>query len=643
MNLKNDFIKIKYYLKRYGFFSTLKKVLKKIFRIKENRKSNQEQYINWINKNEPSNDELEKQKKTKFEYEPKISVVVPMYNTKERFLEELVNSLRSQTYSNWELCLADGSQCENENFKKYYESDKRIKYKFLNENKGISENTNEAIKMADGEYIGFLDHDDLISDDCLFEVVKSLNETCDKTSQNGLYVKNTDIKSNYFADFIYTDEDKIDDETGERFEPYFKTDFSPETLECNNYITHFVVVKKELLKNVGNLNSKFNGAQDFDFILRATKNSKKIIHISKILYHWRVHRDSTANVADSKPYAYEAGVKVIDEYLKSSNKSGTVEFGQDVPGIYKIKYDVIGNPRVSIIIPNKDNVKILKNCIESIIKNTTYNNYEIVIIENNSEKKETFEYYKKIVENNKIKILNYNKETILDSFGEKNITNEKYSNNEVVENKNEFNYSKLINFGVQNVDGEYILQLNNDTKLLTKDWLEQFIGYAQNKEIGAIGARLYYEDKTIQHAGIAIGISGIAGNELVNLHYGTHAYFGREAATRNISAVTGACLFSRRELYQEVGYMDENNFKVAFNDVDFCLKILEKGYRNLYIPYIELIHYESKTRGYELSEEKQNRFDNECTNFKNKWKKYIDYDPYYNINFTRDTCNFDIK
>ncbi len=526
MNLQNNFNKLKYYFRRYGFFKTLCKVLKRVLHIKENRKSNQEQYKIWIEKNEPKAGELEFQRNFKFENKPKISVVVPMYNTEKTFFRELIDSLENQTYPNWELCLADGSEEKNEDLKKYYESNEKIKYKFLNSNKGISENTNEAIKMATGEFIGFLDHDDLLAQDCLYEVVKIINK-----------IKN--------VDFIYTDEDKIDEQC-ERFEPYFKPDFSPETLECNNYITHFVIVKKDLLKKVGMLNSKFNGAQDFDFVLRATEKANKVVHISKILYHWRVHKSSTANVADSKPYAYEAGVKVIEEHLKRTNKKGSVEFGQDVPGIYKVKFTIKGRPKVSILIPNKDNISLLKNCINSILSITTYQNYEIDIIENNSTQKETFEYYKEISQNSKIKILDYNTNEICDKFELENVKlNIEYK---------EFNYSSLINFGVQNVDGDFILQLNNDTKVLTKDWLELFIGYAQNKEIGVVGARLYYEDKSIQHAGIAIGLSGIAGNLLVNLPFGQHAYFGREAATRNVSAVTGACLFCRRELYEEVRF-----------------------------------------------------------------------------------------
>ena len=617
--MKRNFEKVKYYFRRYGIIETLKKILKRIFHITENRMSNQEQYKAWMKNNLPTEKDYEFQINRKFDSNPKISLVVPMYNTNEAFFQELLNSVKNQTYSNWELCLADGSDIENINFKNLFENESRIKYKFLNKNEGIADNTNEAIKMATGDFIGFLDHDDLLSRDALYEIVKVINE-------------------NMGVDFIYTDEDKID-EKGNFFEPYFKPDYSPETLECNNYITHFVVVNCNLMKKVGYINSKFNGAQDFDFVLRATQKANKVIHISKILYHWRSAENSTANIASAKPYAYETGVDVIKENLKQLKKDAIVEYGQDVPGIYKVKYKVIGKPKVSILIPNKDNIKLLKNCITSILKMTSYNNYEIIIIENNSEKNETFKFYNELLKINKVKILNYNKNTILDNNGEKEV---KFKNN--LENAKEFNYSKLINFGVKNCNGEYILQLNNDTKLLSKDWLEFFIGYAQQKEIGAISGRLYYNDKTIQHAGIIVGISGIAGNALVNLPYGKHAYFGRESAIRNVSAVTGACLFCRKELYEEVEYMDENNFKVAFNDVDFCLKLLKKGYRNLYIPYVELFHYESKSREYEYSKAKEERFNLECENFKEKWKDFLEKgDPYYNKNFTRKTCNYDIE
>ena len=615
MDIKSNFKKTKYYLKRYGILNTIKKMLKRILRIRENKKSNQEQYEIWRNKNKY---DLEKQKNTEFSYSPKISIVVPMYKTNMKFFEELINSLKNQTYSKWELCLADGSPEKNKEFEKIIENNNKIKYKFLGKNEGISENTNEAIKMATGEYIGFLDHDDTLSENALYEIVNCLNK--DKS-----------------VDFIYTDEDKLD-QNYMYFDPYFKPDFSPETLECNNYITHFVVVKKDLIDKIGMLDSKYNGAQDFDFVLRATEKSKKIVHIPKVLYHWRVHRESTAFLPDTKPYAFEAGKRAVEAHLNRIGKKANVEESQDVPGAYKINYEIVGNPNITIIIPNKDNIKLLKRCINSILKLTTYKNYEIFIIENNSIKNTTFKYYKKIAKNTKIKILNYNKNTIMDLNGERKL---ELDNNE--NSKLEFNYSSLINFGVKNSKSDFILQLNNDTLLLTPNWLEIFIGYAQNKEIGAVGARLYYPDKTIQHAGIILGINGIAGNALVNLPYGKHAYFGIEAITRNVSAVTGACLFCRRNLYEEVGFMDNKKFKVAFNDVDFCLKLLERGYRNIYNPYIELIHYESKTRGYEDSPEKIKRFEKETENFRKRWSKLLRNDPYYNPNLSRKTVNYDIK
>lgn len=591
--------RIFYHIKRYGMGRTIKKIVTRIFRL--NRRQNQSEkeiYQTWILEKEPTEKDLEKQKQHEFEYQPKISIVVPMYNTNETFFLELLHSVLIQTYPNWELCFADGSNERNETVDALCSRSSRVKYQFLGENKGISENTNIALGMSEGDFVAFLDHDDTLPPFALYEIVKTINE-------------------NPTVELIYSDEDKIA-KKGERFAPYFKPHFSPETLECNNYMTHLVVMKRSLVDKIGKLDSRFDGAQDFDFVLRGTENTENIVHIPKILYHWRAHEKSTANVADTKNYAYEAGVKVVAEHLKRMGKEGIVENPGEVPGIYKIKYEIKGNPKVSILIPNHNHHRVLKKCLKSILTLTTYENYEILILENNSTEKETFAFYEKITENPKIQVLEMK--------------------------ENEFNYSKIINFGVKHATGDFILQLNNDTKLLTPDWLENFIGYAQNKEIGAVGARLYYPDKSIQHAGIAYGIAEKAGNLLVGLPYGTHDTFGREAATRNVSAVTGACLFARREIYEEVGFMDEELFKVAFNDVDFCLKILEKGYRVVYNPYVELIHDESKTRGYEDTPEKKNRFERETKNFQHKWKHLLDKgDPYYNPNLSREDCNFTIK
>jgi GT2 family glycosyltransferase len=330
-----------------------------------------------------------------------------------------------------------------------------------------------------------------------------------------------------------------------------------------------------------------------------------------------MHSHSTAMISDAKPYAYESGLRAIKDHLDRLGLKANVTNGGDTNGVYKTEYEVIGNPKVSIIIPNKDGLNYLKKCIDSILKLTKYENYEIVIVENNSENKSTFDYYKQLEENKKIKILIYPEKG--------------------------FNYSKIINYGVKNTESDFILQLNNDTELLTPNWLEQFIGFAQRNDVGAVGARLYYEDMSIQHAGIVIGIGGVAANMLSGLPKNTFGYFGKECLTQNMSAVTGACLFTRRAIYEEVGYMDEEKFKVAFNDVDFCLKIREKEYLIIYDPYIKLVHYESKTRGYEDTVEKKERFDNEVLCFLDKWAHILESgDPYYNINLTLDKSDYSV-
>ena len=602
MNIQHRYNQVKFYVKKYGIIKTIQKVILKIWHKITNKNTcadTKEVYQLWREKNEPNEKELEEQRKKQFKINPKISLVVPMYNTPLRFFEELVDCLIEQTYSNWELCLADGSPEENKNLKKILEKDNRIKYKFLNKNQGISGNTNEALNLATGDFIALLDHDDLLPVFCLYEIVKCINEHPE-------------------VEFIYTDEDKIEGEKENRKDPYFKPDFSMDTLRANNYITHLSVFKKELMDKLGGFREEYNGAQDFDIIIRATENTKHIVHIPKVLYHWRIHPDSTAMVSDAKPYAYEAGIKVIEDHLQRQGLKAKVSHGGDIKGIYGVQYEVEGNPKVSIVIPNKDSIKLLKDCIESILKITTYENYEILIVENNSQESKTFEYYETIQKNDKIKVITYPEKG--------------------------FNYSKIVNFGVKNSDAEYVLQLNSDTEIMTPDWLQKFIGFAQREDVGAVGARLYYEDKSIQHAGIVVGIGNLAANMLTGLPYGMHAYFGKDCLIQNMSAVTGACLFARRNIYEEVGYMDEEDFKVAFNDVDFCLKIREKGYKVIYNPYIELMHYESKTRGYEDTPEKKARFEKESNRFREKWKEVLEKgDPYYNVNLSKTTAQYDIK
>lgn len=555
-------------------------------------------YEKWIELNEPNEEELENQRKTKFEIEPKISIIIPMYNTPKKFFEELVDSLIQQTYRNWELCLADGSNEEDEELKEIYKKDDRIKYKFIGENKGISENTNEALNLATGDYIALLDHDDLLPVFSLFEIVKCINNHPE-------------------VDFIYTDEDKFEELGGKRYDPYFKSDFGPDTLRANNFICHFSVFRKDLMDKLGGFRKEFDGAQDYDIILRMSENAKHIIHIPKILYHWRVHELSTAKAgAHAKPYAYEAGKKAVQAQIDRLGLKGHVEDGNTL-GTYKVNYEIEENPKVSIIIPNKDYISILKVCLKSITKLTTYKNYEIVVVENNSTEKETFDYYKKIDGKDNIKVVYYPEK--------------------------EFNYSKIINFGVRNCSGDYVIQLNNDTELLTPNWLEEMLGFAQREDVGAVGVKLFYPDKTIQHAGIIIGIGGVAGHVFKNTPHNMHGYFSKDSMIQNLSAVTAACIMTPKKIYEDIGYMDED-FKVAFNDVDFCLRIRQLGKLIVYNPYVQFLHYESKSRGYEDTPEKQARFKGEIDRFYEKWQSFLDKgDPYYNINLRLDNDQCAIK
>jgi len=606
MNLKHISNEVKYYLKTYGFKNTVKKCIKvtgkKVKRIFTGTKVEMvpsESYQKWVKNNTPTKKQLEEQRNYKFEKNPKISIIVPMYNTPLNFFKELVDSLINQTYTNWELCLADGSKERNEKIEKLCSKDKRIVYKFLNDNQGISGNTNEALKLATGDYIALLDHDDLLPIYSLFEYVKLINEHPN-------------------AEFIYSDEDKITTLNKPRFEPHFKPDFSIDFLRTNNYICHFSMFKKELMDKLGGFRSKYDGAQDFDIILRMSENVESyanIYHIPKVLYHWRVHAASTAGSGEAKTYAFDSGVLAVQDHLDRVGIKAKVEHGATL-GTYKANYEIIGEPKVSIVIPNKDGVDMLKRCINSIKEKSTYDNYEIIVVENNSETEEIQEYYKVIDKEKNIKVITYPKKG--------------------------FNYSAIINYGVKNAKGEYIVQLNNDTEIITPNWIEEMLGFAQRKDVGAVGARLYFEDNTIQHAGLFVGVDTIAGQPFKGMAKGMHGYFARESSVQDMSAVTAACMMNRKELYEEVGYMNED-LPVSFNDVDFCLKLRQKGYLVVYNPWVELMHYESKTRGYEVSEEKQKRFLKEINTFLGLWKPVLDAgDPYYNKNFSLDKC-YDVK
>ncbi len=626
--IKHRINQIKFYIGKYGFIKTIKKciktVLRKIIRFLKGEKDLQYgDYGGWIKYNEPKDADIKNQMKKKFDISPKISIIVPMYNTKEKFFKGLIDSVIAQSYSNWELCLADGSPKQNENFKKYYEKDERIKYKFLGENKGIAGNTNEAIKMATGDFIALLDHDDLLAEYALYEVVYAINKFPN-------------------SEFLYSDEDKID-ENDNRYDAYFKPDFAPDTLRCQNYICHFSIFKKELMEKLNGFKENYDGAQDYDIFLRMSEITKpeNITHIPKILYHWRVHSESTAKLnSHAKNYAFEAGKRAIEDHLKRIGLEGTVLEGC-IEGIYRIDYKVKGEPKVSIVIPNKDGKDILKTCIDSILEKSTYKNYEIVVTENNSETEEIFEYYKELLKIDNIKIANYNTGKLIEN--EEECSLEYSKKNERKDLKHEFNYSAIVNFGVRNSIGEYTIQLNNDTELITPNWLELMLGFCQREDVGAVGVKLYFPDETIQHAGIIVGIGGIAGNRFKSIPKNGHGYFAKESMTENLSAVTAACIMTPRKIYDEVGFMDEN-LAVAFNDVDFCLKIREKGYLVVYNPFVEFWHYESKTRGQENTPAKIKRFQGEICRFEQRWPEILDSgDPYYNINLSLDTEVYHMK
>lgn len=555
-------------------------------------------YKEWYENHKVSQEELEKQKKKVFVYAPKISILVPVYNTPQVFLKQMIQSVRKQTYANWELCIANANP-DNEEVKQileiYTKKDDRIKVVNVPENEGIAQNTNRALDIATGEFSGLLDHDDLLEENALYEIVSCLNKK-----------KETDV--------LYTDEDKVTTDLDEYFLPNFKPDFNLDMLRANNYICHFFVAKKELIEKVGGFRAEYNGAQDYDLILRCTEQAQNVAHIAKILYHWRVHKESTADNPLSKMYAYEAGKKAIEGHLARCHTDGEV-LQTDNLGFYRVKYPVKGKPLVSILIPNKDQVDTLDKCLRSIEERTDYDNYEIIIIENNSTEQKTFDYYNQIC-NDKIRVVYW---------------------------KKEFNYSAINNFGVEQAKGEYLLLLNNDMEVISRDWMSELLGHCQRPEVGAVGARLYYPDDTVQHAGIIIGIGGVAGSVFVGMKRGYTGYMHRAAIQQDLSAVTAACMMIKRSVFEEAGRLEEQ-LKVAFNDVDLCLKIRKNGYLIVYDPYVELYHYESKTRGAEDTKEKVRRFQSEIEYMRCHWIDILkNGDPAYNPNLTLKKWDYSLK
>jgi len=555
------------------------------------------EYTYWMKKHTPTEKELESQRGFEFEYKPLFSVVVPLYNTPERYLRDMVESVLAQTYQNWELCLADGSSEVNDiaSIIQGY-GDERIKYKKLEKNYGIAGNSNEAIKMATGDYVGLLDHDDTLMPHALFENVKLINADPD-------------------FEFIYCDEDKLSEGGNLRFFPFFKPDFSPNMLYAFNYITHFAVFKKTLLDEIGYFSDQYNGAQDYDLILRATEKAKKVGHISDILYNWRVSETSTAFDSESKKYTTDAGKAAIEAALKRRKIDAEVKPLQ-WDNYFNVEYKIATpQPLISILIPSHNEAETLKRCIDSIIKKTTWDNYEIVVVENNSTDEETFAYYKILEKQPKVRVVTWN---------------------------HPFNFAAVNNFAVSQAKGEVLLFLNNDTSIISPDWLEQMAMHALRPDVGAVGAKLYYPDDTLQHGGIILRIGGVAGHAHKTVYRTDMGSFARLQIVHDLSAVTAACMMTRRDVFEEVEGFDET-FVLAFNDVDFCLKVREKGYSVLWTPFAELYHYESKTRGYEDTPDKVNRFNGECRRWLLKWMEKYPVDPFYNKNLTQRHENFAIN
>lgn len=558
-------------------------------------------YVHYIQNCEPTASELHRQQtqSQEFDYNPLISIVVPVYNTDSKMLTEMIESVRQQTYDNWQLCLADGKSQKKEvieMLKRYESIDKRINCKYLSENQGIVGNSNEALKMAKGEFTALLDHDDLLSPWALFEIVRTLND-------------------DHEIDMLYSDEDKIAADSSKRYQPHFKPDWSPDLLRSYNYITHLFVARTSLISQVGGFRPGYDGSQDHDLIFRVSERARRIHHIPSILYHWRSHESSTALNPLSKSYTLAAGVKAINDHLQRIGLCGQASFDAEI-GIYHINYELKNQPLVSIIIPNYEQKDILERCINSIKTKSSYINYEIIIIENNSKKQDIFDYYKKLELDSHIKVVTW-PET--------------------------FNYSAINNFGVKHATGEFLILLNNDTEIITPDWIEQMLQYAQREDVGCVGAKLYYTNGLIQHAGVVLGFQGIAAHSFCQLPGDYHGYMNRAIVVQNVSAVTAACMMIRKNLFLQVDGLDES-LAVAFNDIDFCLKIRSLGKLNIFNPRAELYHHESLSRGYEDTEEKQKRFASEINRFKSKWSAELKKgDPYYSPHLDLELMPFRIS
>ena len=602
---------------RIGFYGSFRGILKKLDAKRIEKKVKKRHGTAGF----PTPEEAKKQRETVFPKKIKISILVPLYNTPKKFLMQAIESVMAQTYENWELCLADGSDAEHayveqicrayadkdcEYLKEHPQvgglvnTESRILYRKLEKNGGISENTNRCLEMATGEYIGLFDHDDILHPAVLFEYMKAI---CERD-----------------ADYIYCDETTFHGNSIDRMITlHFKPDFAIDNLRANNYICHFSVFDRKLLEGGELFRSAFDGSQDHDMILRLTSKAKQIVHIPKLMYYWRSHKGSVASDINAKDYAIAAAKGAVADHLRSQGfENFEISSTKAFETIFRIRYEIKGNSKITIVIPNKDHCEDLKRCVTSILEKSSYDNYEIIIVENNSTSDEVFRYYDELRKNALIRIVTY---------------------------QGEFNYSRINNLGVSKADGDYVILLNNDTQVITLNWMEELLMYAQREDVGAVGAKLYYGDRTIQHAGVVIGLG--AHRTAGHTHYGVSAnnlgYMGRLCYAQNVTAVTGACLMVKKRIYEEAGGLDES-FAVSLNDVDFCLRLREAGYLNVFTPFAELYHFESVSRGLDDQGEKAVRYNEESERFREKWQEMLEKgDPYYNPNFSLDRSDFALK
>jgi len=561
-----------------------------------------EDYQRWWQKNAPRPADLQQMADTvcALKYQPLISVVMPTYNTPISFLQEAIESVISQVYPHWKLCIADDASSDSEvrqvlNF--YAAKDSRIKVCFRVENGHISAASNSALELATGEFVTLLDHDDLLTPDALYEVALLLNRRPE-------------------ADMIYSDEDKIN-EKYQLCDPFFKPDWSPDSFLSQMYTCHLGVYRRELIERIGRFRVGYEGSQDYDLVLRLTEQTSSIFHIPKILYHWRIHSASASFSAEVKPYAYLAATKAIQEAIQRRGEPGKVFQHLKSKGTYIVRYKIRDYKKVSIIIPTRNLGQVLDRCLNSIFTKTTYPNYEVILIDNGSDESEAL--------------------NVIERWKEKESSRFKCYRLDIP-----FNHSKLNNYAVEKAEGNYLLFLNNDTEVLVPDWIEGMVEQAQRPTIGAVGAFLLYpDDDTIQHAGVVLGLRGLANHSHKNFPHHSFGYFGKLCSVSNYSAVTGACLMCRRDLFQQVRGFEEE-LAVAFNDVDFCLKILKEGYFNVCLPHVVLYHHESKSRGSDDTPEKQSRVGREIQFMQARWKAVIDRDPHYSIHLTRNREDYSL-